>query len=30
MGMFDSVEARCPCGGIVEFQSKAGDSYGYQ
>ncbi len=26
MGMFDSVDVKCPaCGGNVEFQSKAGD-----
>lgn len=24
MGMFDSVRASCKCGGIIEFQSKAG------
>lgn len=25
MGMFDEVIAPCPCGGVVQFQSKAGE-----
>jgi hypothetical protein len=25
MGLFDSVLGHCSCGGIVEFQSKAGE-----
>lgn len=28
MGMFDSVNVKCPkCGEVVEFQSKAGNCY---